>query len=237
MPTEIDPLHGDHDDVARWLRTRLPRYAAPPGLRAALIESLAPERRRRRWTIWVAPAASAVAMALVMLLVLVPYLPAPSAPDPLRPITHAVINEHAKTILWGEEQPDVLPAKLPRAMEESGISLSSVFASDDEIQLIRAQPTYIEGRRGMELTYRDRDGHAVSYLVLPEPTLVLPDRPRVQIDRWRPVVRTENGFNLLIWKQQNILCVLIADLVSDDDFNKLKTYFVKVRAASEPYSY
>jgi hypothetical protein len=236
MASDIDPLHGDHDDAARWLRTRLPRHAAPPGFRAALIEALAPPPRRR-WLTWLSPAASAVAMALVMFLLLAPSLPTPSAPDPLRPITRAVINEHAKTILWGEAQPDVVPARLPRAMDESGVSLSSVFAGDDQIQLVSAQPTYLEGRRGMELAYRDRDGHAVTYLIVPDPTLVLPDRPRVQIDRWRPVLRTENGFSLLIWKQQNLLCVLIADLVSDEDLGKLKDYFVKVRASSEPYAY
>jgi hypothetical protein len=237
MSTERDALNGDHDEVGRWLRTRLPRHAAPPGLRAALIATLAPAPPARTWTAWLSPAASALAMALVMLLWIAPSLPISSAPDPLRPITRAVMNDHAKTILWGEAQPDVVPARLPRAMDESGVGLSSVFAGDDQIWLVSAQPTYLEGRRGMELAYRDRGGHAVTYLIVPEPTLVLPERPRVQIDRWRPLVRRENGFSLLIWKQQALLCILISDLVSDEDFGKLKEYFVKVRESSEPYAF
>ena len=34
---------------------------------------------------------------------------------------------------------------------------------------------------------------------------------------------------MIMWKQQGLLCVLISDLVSDDDVGKLKEYFVKVR--------
>ncbi len=58
----------------------------------------------------------------------------------------------------------MVPAVLPRAMEESGVALNWVFTGDDEIQLINAQPTYLEGRRGIELAYQDADGHTVTYL-------------------------------------------------------------------------
>jgi hypothetical protein len=78
----------------------------------------------------------------------------------------------------------------------------------------------------------------VTYLILPLPALVLPERGRVQIDRWRPLVRKDkdSGFTMIMWKQQGLLCVLIADLVSDDDVGKLKDYFVKVRSSTEPYA-
>ncbi len=68
---------------------------------------------------------------------------------------------------------------------------------------------------GIELTYRDTDGHAVTYVILPAGPVVIPERGRVQIDRWRPLVRTEAGFSFIIWKQQNLLCLLVSDLVSD----------------------
>jgi len=64
----------------------------------------------------------------------------------------------------------------------------------------------------------------------------LPERGRVQIDRWRPLVRKEGGFSLIIWKQQELLCVLVSDLVSDGDLAKLKQYFVKVRSSTEPHA-
>jgi hypothetical protein len=36
-----------------------------------------------------------------------------------------------------------------------------------------------------------------------------------------------------MWKQQGLLCVIVADLVSDDDFARLKEYFVKIRSSTE----
>ena len=59
-------------------------------------------------------------------------------------------------------------------MHESGVSLNWVFAGDDHIQLINAQPIYLEGRRGMELAYQDADGHTVTYLILPLPASSCP---------------------------------------------------------------
>ena len=46
----------------------------------------------------------------------------------------------------------------------------------------------------------------MTYLVLPLPALVLPERGRVQIDRWRPLMRKDGGFTMILWKQQG-LCV------------------------------
>jgi len=237
MPSEIEEPSGDDAETGRLLRERLPRHPASLRLRSALVESLTPRPARRAWPgPWLTPAASALATAMIMLLWMAPSLPSSAPPDPLRPLARAVLNEHARTVLWGESRPDVVPAVLPRAMEESGVSLNWVFTGDDRIQLINAKPTYLEGRRGIELTYQDVDGHAVTYLILPAPSLVLPERGRVLIDRWRPLVRTENGFTLLLWKQQGLLCALVSDLVSDDDFSRLKEYFVKVRSSTEPYA-
>jgi len=237
MPGDAGELHRDDAEVGRALRQRLPRHAAPPHLRSALAQALTPEPARRAWpAFWLAPAASALAMALIMLLWLAPSLPTAAPPDPLRPLAGAVINYHAKTILWGESRTDLVPAALPRAMEESGVSLNSLFTGDERLQLVNAQPTYLEGRRAIELAYQDADGHTVTYMIVPAPALVLPERGRIQIDRWRPLVRKENGFSMILWKQQGLLCVLIADLVSENDLGKLKDYFVKVRSSTEPYA-
>jgi hypothetical protein len=236
MANEMEDVRDD--DALGWLlKERLPRFPSPPHLRAAIVMAAAgPETPQGRWgTLWMPPAAAAAAMALIMLLWIAPSLPTTVPGDPVRVLAHAVISDHARTILWGESRADVVPAVLPRAMEESGVALSWVFAGDDAIQLVNAQPTYLEGRRGIELTYRDADGHAVTYIVLPAGPLALPERGRVQIERWRPLVRTEGGFSFIIWKQQNLLCLLVSDLVSDADLAKLKQYFVKVRSSTEPY--
>jgi hypothetical protein len=236
MTDDIEDWPGDDATLGRLLRERLPRHAPPPALRAAIIRVAGRDRSRSRWAVlWAPPAAAAFATALIMLLVVAPSLRTSASSDPIRALEHAVVSEHARTILWGETRADVVPAVLPRAMEESGVALSWVFAGDDSLQLVNAQPTYLEGRRGIELTYRDTDGHAVTYLVLPVTNLVIPERGRVRIGDWRPLVRADAGFSFIIWKQQNLLCLLVSDLVSDADLAKLKQYFVKVRSSTEPY--
>jgi hypothetical protein len=237
MADELQNQHGDDALVGRLLRDQLPRHPTPARLRALIVQAVTGEAPRRgRAALWVGPLASALAMALIMILLIVPSLPTTIASDPIRILSQAVISQHARAILWGESRPDVVPAVLPHAMQEGGVELSWVFTGDDRIQLINAQPTYLEGRRGIELAYRDADGHTVTYVILPARTLTLPERGRVQIDRWRPLVWKEGGFSLIIWKQQDLLCVLVSDLVSDSDLGKLKDYFVKVRSSTEPHA-
>jgi hypothetical protein len=236
MANEDMERHEDDGGMGRLLRERLPRHPAPPVLRAAVVEALLPDRPRQPWwALWMPPACSAVATALVMLLYLAPSLPSAPGADPVQRVTNAVLTEHARNIFWGEIRTDVVPAALPRAMEESGVALSWVFTGDDDIRLINAKPTYVEGRRGIELTYQDVAGHTVTYVIVPGGSVSLPERGRVQIDRWRPVVRRENGFSLILWRQQGLLCVMASDLVSDGDLARFKQYFVKVRSSTEPY--
>jgi hypothetical protein len=226
----------DDGGIGRLLRERLPRHPAPAGLRAAVVESLMPGRARQPWwTLWLPPAFSAVATALLMLLWIAPSLPTAPVMDPGQLVVRAVLAEHARNVLWGESRADVVPAALPRAMEESGVALNWVFTGDDDIRLIDAKPTYLEGRRGIELAYQDVAGHTVTYVIVPGGTVTLPERGREQIDRWRPLVKKENGFSLIIWRQQGLLCVLASDLVSDEDLGRFKQYFVKVRSSTEPY--
>jgi hypothetical protein len=227
----------DDGEIGRLLRERLPRHPAPPVLRAAVVQALMPERPRQPWAaLWLPPSLSAVATALIMLLYLAPSLPSAPGADPVQLVTRAVLAEHARNTFWGENRSDVVPVALPRAMEESGVALSWVFTGDEDIQLINAKPTYLEGRRGIELAYQDTAGHTVTYIIVPGGSVTLPERGRVQIDRWRPVVRTENGFSLILWRQQGLLCVMVSDLVSDDDLSRFKRYFVKVRSSTEPYA-
>jgi len=223
MATERTEGPEDDGGVGRLLRERLTRHPAPAMLRAAVREALEPRAARQPWwMLWGAPAAAAVATALVMLLWIAPSLPSAPAADPAQMVVRAVLAEHARNIFWGESRSDVVPAALPRAMEESGVALNWVFTGDEDIQLVNAKPTYLEGRRGIDV-------------IVPGGTVTLPERGRVQIDRWKPVVRRENGFSLIMWRQQSLLCVMASDLVSDEDLGRFKEYFVKVRSSTEPY--
>ena len=228
--------YGD-EELGRLLREQLPRYPASASLRAAVVQAVLPEPLRRPWwMLWLAPAASSLATAMIAMLWIAPSLTTNSAGDPLQLVARAVVSEHAKNVLWGESRPDVVPAALPRAMEESGVALNWVFTGDENIQLVNAKPTYLEGHRGIELAYEDTQGHTVTYVILPAGKVVLPERGRVQVDRWRPLLRQENGFSLIVWRQGGLLCVMVSDLVSDSDLDTFKQYFVKVRSSTEPYA-
>jgi anti-sigma factor RsiW len=237
MAPELEEQDGEDARLERLLKERLPRHAAPAHLRSAIIQAVSAEAPRKGWARqWLPPLVSALAMAMVMLLWLAPSLPSTRTADPIRLLANALVSEYARAVLWGESRADVVPAALPHAMEESGVELNWVFSGDQEIQLVNAQATYLEGRRGIELAYRDRDGHTVSYVVLPAATLALPERGRVQIERWRPLVHKEGGFSFIIWKQRELLCAMVSDLVSTRDLDKFKHYFVKIRSSTEPYA-
>jgi hypothetical protein len=228
MTTDIDDHGGEADEIARLLRGRLPRHQAPARLRVSVVQALNPAAGRRRPSLWLAPALSALATAMVMLLWL-----APTTPDQMERLSRAVMSEYARAVFAGDVNPDTLPATLPRVMRDSGVLLSWVFTGDADIKLVNAQPAYLEGRRALALTYQDRAGHSVSYIIAHGANVAIPDSERVQIARWRPAVRTEDGLSLIVWKQSGLVCVMISDLVSADDLGRFKEYFVKVRSSTE----
>jgi len=234
MCAEPNDVYSDDPELGRWLRDRLPRHPAPAPLRAAVLQALEPEGRRplRDWK-WMAPSVAALATAMVMVMWMATGLPSLRSTDPIQRISRAVVTEHARTLSWAQGDSDLVPAALPRVMEESGVILNWVFTGDEEIHLVSAQPTYVDGHRGMSLGYMDRNGHAVTYVIVPSGGVTLPEEGRVQIERWRPLIRRENGFSLILWKDKGMLCAMIAALVSESDLARLKEYFVKVRSRTE----
>jgi hypothetical protein len=231
MTSEMDERTDEPDEIGQLLRGALPRRPAPARLRVAILEGFNPPESRRRPAFWLPPALAALAAAMVMVLWLAPALPRPGV-DPMQVLSSAGISEFARAV-WGDTRPDIVPGSLPRVMEESGVILNWVFVGDEEIQLVGALPTVFDGRRAMALVYRDRDGHTVSYIIALGPNVIIPERGRVQIERWRPLIRKDNGFSVILWRQSGLVCVLVSDLVSERDLGRFKQYFVKVRSATE----
>ena len=62
----------------------------------------------------------------------------------------------------------------------------------------------------------------------------MPDRARVPIGRWRPALLRDSGFASWVWKQGDVGCFLVSDMVSADDVERFKEYFVRIRVATEP---
>jgi anti-sigma factor RsiW len=227
--------YGDMSDEAlsQVLAARLPRYPAPARLRAAVQEALgAAPRPAAAW--WLSPALAAAGTALALALFLVPLLPRTAPLDPVERLVRSVVSEHTRAVLWGVRRPDVIPAALPQLTQESGIALTRFFVGDEHLSLVAAEPVLLEQRRGLALHYQSEEGRRLTYIVLPAPGLPMPERRRVQVDRWRPALLEEGGFSVLLWKHGELACFLVSDLVSEGDLPQLKDYFARVRASTEP---
>ena len=228
----------DHDLSDEGLRTRLtrdlPRYTAPPALRRSVLQAAEPPPPRPRW---VTPLLSAAATALLILLAGVALLPPRTPADPVRRLVRAVVNEQTRAAMWGARHQEVLPAGIPWLTQESGIGLTRVFIGDERLQFVGAEPVYLERERGVALHYRDGDGHLVTYVALPARALTVPvpDRNRVQIDRFRPALLHDSGFAAWLWRQGDVACVIVSDMASVDQLDRFKDYFVRVRVATEPF--
>ncbi len=218
--------------VSRLLAERLVRHPAPPHLRPEILRSSAP---RGRYSWWAVPVA-ALATAMVMVLLLLPRLPRSTSGDTLQPFIRAVYSQHARSLLWGEPRPQAVLEDLPRLMVETGIGLSWVFMGDEDLKLLGVEPVILQGQRGLAFHYSDPDDHMITYVAVPGQGLSVPERNRVQVDRFRPMLARFDGFSLFVWKQGNLACFLISDLVSQSDLERFREYFLKIRSTTEPFS-
>ena len=88
---------------------------------------------------------------------------------------------------------------------------------------------YLERQRGVAIHYRDVDGHMLTYIALPAAAaLTIPEPARVPIGRWRPALLRDSGFAAWVWKQGDVGCFLVSDMVSADDVERFKEYFARV---------
>jgi hypothetical protein len=219
--------------LGRRLAGELPRYPAPARLRVAIVEAATPSPPRR--PVWLAPLLGAAATTMVLALLVLPVLPRIVPADPVQRYVRAVVSEHARALMWGARHGEILPTALPWLTQESGIALPKVFAGDERLVFVAAEPVYLERQRGVAIHYRDADGHMLTYIALPAASaLTIPDPARVQIGRWRPALMRDNGFAAWVWKHGDVACFLVSDMVSTDDVERFKQYFALVRAATEP---
>ena len=221
------------DALGTRLRTELRRYPAPAYLRGSITEAAEPPRAARPG--WLAPSLAAAAMALVLLLASIPFLPRLLPADPTERLVRSVVAEHTRALMWGARRPESVPTALPWLTQESGIALRKFFGGDDRLVFVGAEPVFLEGRRGVALYYRDGDGHLVTYTALPAPGLPLPESRRVPIEnRWRPALMSDSGFSAWVWRQGDLGCFIVADMVSASDVERFKDYFVRLRVSTDP---
>ena len=217
--------------LGRRLAPSCPATPLPPGCSVTIVEAATPRSRR---PVWLTPMLSAAATAMILVLAVMPVLPRIVPADPVQRYVRAVVSEHSRAIMWGARHGEVLPTALPWLTQESGIALSRVFVGDERLEFVAAEPVYLERQRGVAIHYKDSDGHMISYVALPALGLTVPDRERVQIEKWRPALVRDSGFASLVWKQGDVGCFLVSDMVSSDDIERFKEYFVRIRVSTEP---
>ena len=216
--------------LGRRLAGELPRYAAPARLRVAIGDARPAPRRAVPWLL---PALSALATAMLLVLAFVPLLPERRAADPVQRLVRSAVGEQTRTALWGPRAATPIPDALPRLAQESGITLARVFAGDEKLALVAAEPVFLEQRRGLAL-HRDDAGRMLTYVVLPAPGFAVPDRERVQVDRFKPALVRDRDFSAWVWKEGELACLLVAKMDAEQDLGNLKDYFVRVRVGTQP---
>lgn len=221
----------ESDEMLSRRLAELRRHAAPARLRVAIVEAASPAPRRPAW---LAPLLAAAATTMVLALLVLPVLPRITPADPVQRYVRAVVSEHSRALMWGARHGEILPTALPWLTEQSGIALPKVFVGDERLAFVAAEPVYLERQRGVAIHYRDVDGHMLTYIALPAPGLAVPDRARVQIGRWRPALLRDSGFASWVWKQGEVGCFIVSDMVSSDDVERFKEYFARIRATTEP---
>jgi hypothetical protein len=215
------------EDLGRRLATELPRHTAPAHLRAAVVGVAGRATARSPWRL---PVFASIATAMAAALLFITLLPRGGVSDPIDRVLRGVVAEHTRTLLWGSRT--VLNAD----EQSSGIRLLRRFDGDDRLNFLNAEPIYVDRRLGIALHYRDVDDHLITYVVLPGQGLSVPDRKRVQVDRFRPAMWEDAGFATIAWKQDDFMCLLVSDMVSPTDVARFKQYFLTLRASTEPAS-
>ena len=224
------------EELSRRLARELPRYTAPARLRVAIVRAAEPSPRRWGWGWgWFGPSLASAATALVLVLAFLPMLPRIAPADPLQRLVRSVVAEHTRVRMWGARRPDVVPAALPRVTEESGVGLERVFIGDDRLEALSAEPVFLEQRRGLAIHYRDTAGRLVSYVAIPAPEMPIPERRRVEVDRFRPALFHDQGHSVWVWKQGDLVCLLVGSLVTQAELQDFRDYFVRVRSETEPF--
>ena len=226
------------EELRDRLRNRVvPYYTAP----ASLKREIEAKRERPTRTWWPQALTAALATAMAMVLLFLPVLPRRTPIEGLQAVLPALIDEHIRSSLrtrWSEGEEESVNAFF-QLRSEMGIRSSLFYTGDDEMRLLKAQPTYLRNLQGMALLYEEPDGHKVSYLLLRngQGNFRAPDTGRVQIDRFRPYLVRSEGFALLAWRSGEWSVFLISDMVSDYDIEQFKRFFLKVRTAAESTLY
>jgi anti-sigma factor RsiW len=218
------------EEAVSTLVRALPRLPAPPAL-VRQVRALGVRRRGIPGWLgrpWVAAAVAAVVVAAV----LAPWLrrPAERPGDIVDALIQSGIAEHRRILLELEAAPREISdpdALFQRVRSVTAVELPKVFAGTDELHLVAARPTLLASRKTAAATLRYKTLPDTTYFVLAGPDLPMPTEGRVQIEQYRPYMREVSGFNVVYWKQKDLVYLMVSGL----DREGCQKLYLKVRQA------
>lgn len=225
-------------EVRARVRLEIPRYTAPPALRArvrTLLADVAPAHaaptRTGGWRAWlpglrwsVGGLAGATA---VILLLGIGWLW--TAQDPMSALFDRAVDEHAEYVKDTMTRPAADPAAVMRELRgKVEYVFAPVFPGDAQQQLVAGEVSDLPGRRAAAFVYRDDSGRYTTLFLLPEAGVDIPAEGRLSIETFRPYHRVVSGRQLLLWKQGRHAYLLVSDL----DQAGSAAMFLKVRKAT-----
>jgi anti-sigma factor RsiW len=220
------------EEAVSTLIRALPRLPAPPAL-VRQVQALGARRRGVAGWLgrpWVAAALAAVVVAAV----LAPWVhrPAERPGDIVDALIQSGVAEHRRILLDLEATPREIShpdadALFQRVRSVTAVELPKVFAGTDELHLVAARPTILASRKTAAATLRYKTQPDTTYFVLTGPDLPMPTEGRVQIEQYRPYMREVNGFNVVYWKQKDLVYLMVSGL----DREGCQKLYLKVRQA------
>jgi anti-sigma factor RsiW len=215
------------ESVARLVQA-VPRTPAPAAL-VRQVRSLGAGRRGLGGWLerpWVAAALAAMIVAAV----LAPFVrrPAESPGDVVDALIQSGVNEHRRILLDLEALPREVQdpdAVFQRVRSVTAVQLPRVFAGNEELHLMAVRPTILASRKTAAATVRYKTAPDTTYFLLAGPDLPMPSEGRVQIEQYRPYMREVNGFNVVYWKQKDMVYLMVSGL----DREGCQKLYLKVR--------
>ncbi len=232
-----DALRLDAELRAR-IRAEVPRYTAPPALRARIqvllsepVPAPAAPMGLARWREWlfgrpwiVGGLAGAVAIVLLAWAGSL-WL----ARDPVALLAAQAIDEHAEYRKEAMIRPAGDPAAVVRELaRQVKYRLEPIFAGDSQVHLVSGSVSDLSGRRAATLVYRDRTNRYTTLFLMPETGIAIPAEDRMLIESFKPYHREVSGHQLLLWKQGSLACLIVSDL----DKAGTAAMFLKIRKAA-----
>jgi anti-sigma factor (TIGR02949 family) len=237
------------------IQGRAPRYTAPPDLRSRIQAVLAGSAQQQpsvspeesvtrgaasgarrtggwsRWGEWLRGhrfAVGSVAGAIALLLVVW----AGSlwmARDPVSRLASRAVAEHVEYVKTTMNRPAADPLAVMRDVTRGvGFPLKAVFPGDSQLQLVAGMVSELGGKQAATFVYRDASARYTTLFLMPEAGTTIPAEDRMPIETFKPYHRVTSGRHLLLWKQENLACLL----VSDSDERGMVSVFLKIRKAA-----